>query len=75
MGLIDVYIKPRSEEERKNDGMPWLEGEQWERAEKALNPLWEVREKLPSGRPYICELVTETNQKKRHQVLPRLYAR
>jgi hypothetical protein len=55
MGLIDVYIKPRSEEERKNEGVPWLEGEQRERAKKVLNPLLEVREKLLSGRPYICK--------------------
>ncbi|KAK3298101.1 putative GNAT family acetyltransferase [Chaetomium fimeti] len=53
MGLIDVYIKPRTEEERKNGGVPWLAGEQRERAEKVLNPLWEVREKLFGGRPYI----------------------
>ncbi|KAL2131960.1 hypothetical protein VTI74DRAFT_4415 [Chaetomium olivicolor] len=53
MGLVDIYIKPRTEEERKNGGVPWLTGEQRERAEKVLNPLWEVREKLFGGQPYI----------------------
>lgn len=56
MGLVDIYIKPRTEEERKNGGVPWLTGEHQERAEKVLNPLWEVREKLFGGQPYICEL-------------------
>ncbi|KAK4108053.1 hypothetical protein N656DRAFT_680162, partial [Canariomyces notabilis] len=53
MALIDIYIKHRSEEERKNGGVPWLEGEQRERAEKVLNPLWEMRERLFGGQPYI----------------------
>jgi hypothetical protein len=56
MGLVDIYIKPRTEEERKNGGVPWLTGEHQERAEKVLNPLWEAREKLFGGQPYICEL-------------------
>jgi hypothetical protein len=54
MALGDIYIRPRSEEERKNHGVPWLEGKERERAEKVLNPLWEVREKVFGGRPYIC---------------------
>lgn len=41
MGLIDVYVKPRTEEERKNGCVPRLKGEQRERAEKVLTPLWE----------------------------------
>lgn len=57
MGLIDVYIKHRSAEKRKNGGVPWLVGEQRERAEKVLNPLCEMREKLFGGQPCICELV------------------
>ncbi|KAJ2899395.1 hypothetical protein MKZ38_003067 [Zalerion maritima] len=58
MALGDVYIKERSEEERKNHGVPWLEGEERERAEKVLNPLWEVREKFFGGRPYIyCHVI------------------
>ncbi len=52
--LGDIYVTPRSEEERKNHGVPWLDGEEKERAEKILNPLWEAREKLFGGRPYIC---------------------
>jgi GNAT superfamily N-acetyltransferase len=54
MALGDIFIRPRSEEERKNLGVPWLQGKERERAEKILNPLWEVREKLFGGRPYIC---------------------
>lgn len=54
MALGDVYMKERSEEERKNPGVEWLQGEQRERAETILNPLWEVREKLFGGRRYIC---------------------
>ncbi|KAK5995480.1 putative acyltransferase SID5 [Cladobotryum mycophilum] len=58
MGLGDVYLKERTEEERKNHGVPWLTGEQRERAEKVLNPLWEVREKLFGGRRYIyCHVI------------------
>lgn len=55
MGLLDIYIKPRTDDERKNGGVPWLTGEHQERAEKVLNPLWEVREKLFGGQPYICK--------------------
>lgn len=55
MGLLDIYLRPRSEDERKNGGVPWLVGEERERAEKVLNPLWEMREKLFGGQPYICE--------------------
>lgn len=54
MGLGDVYLHERSEEERANHGVPWLEGEQRERAERVLNPLWEVRERLFGHRRYIC---------------------
>ncbi|GJN67697.1 GCN5-related N-acetyltransferase (GNAT) domain-containingprotein [Purpureocillium lilacinum] len=53
MGLGDLYLKERTPEERQNHGVPWLQGEQRERAEKILNPLWEVRERLFGGRPYI----------------------
>ncbi|KAK3303903.1 uncharacterized protein B0T15DRAFT_534937 [Chaetomium strumarium] len=54
MGLLDIYMPPgRADEERKFEGVPWLEGEQRERAEKVLQPLWEAREKLFGGQPYI----------------------
>lgn len=56
MGLGDILVKPRTLEERRNHGAPWLEGEQRERAEKILNPLWEMREKLFGAQPHICEL-------------------
>lgn len=54
MGLADIFLSERSEEERKNPGIGWLQGAAKERAEKVLNPLWEMREKLFGGRPYIC---------------------
>ncbi|PGH15518.1 hypothetical protein AJ80_05535 [Polytolypa hystricis UAMH7299] len=53
MALIDILIKGRTEEERKYQGVTWLEGEQKDRAEKVLYPLWEVREKLLGGQPHI----------------------
>lgn len=61
MGLGDVYLKERSAEERANHGVPWLQGEQRERAEQVLNPLWEMREKLFGGRRYICECCRQFN--------------
>lgn len=57
MGLGDLYLTERSEEERANHGIPWLEGEQRQRAEAILNPLWEMREKLFGGRRYICKFI------------------
>lgn len=60
MCLGDVYLKERSPEERKNEGVPWLEGAQRERAEAVLNPLWEMREKLFGGRRYLCEYLVST---------------
>ncbi|KAK3396884.1 hypothetical protein B0T20DRAFT_356618 [Sordaria brevicollis] len=53
MGLVDIFVRERSDEERKNHGVPWLEGEQRERAEKVLNPLHDMREYLFSSHPYI----------------------
>ncbi|KAK0634302.1 hypothetical protein B0T17DRAFT_501983 [Bombardia bombarda] len=53
MALADVYSRPRTAEERKNEGVPWLEGAQKERAEAVLNPLWEMRESLFGGASYI----------------------
>ncbi|KAK3388019.1 hypothetical protein B0H63DRAFT_471351 [Podospora didyma] len=67
IALGDIYINPRSAEERKNHGVPWLEGEQRERAEKILNPLWEMREKLFGGQPYIYAHVIGVDP--RHQGL------
>lgn len=55
MGLGDIHIKSRTPEERQNFGVPWLEGAERERAEKVLNPLWEVKEKIWGGRPHICK--------------------
>jgi hypothetical protein len=55
IALGDIYLRERSEEERKNEGVPWLQGEQRERAERVLNPLWEMREKLFGGQRYICQ--------------------
>lgn len=55
MGLGDAYLRERTEVERANHGVPWLEGKQRERAEAILNPLWEMREALFGGRRYICK--------------------
>ncbi len=55
MGLGDAYLKERTEQERANHGVPWLEGKQREKAEAVLNPLWEMREGLFGGRRYICK--------------------
>ncbi|KZZ98783.1 Acyl-CoA N-acyltransferase [Moelleriella libera RCEF 2490] len=58
VGLYDVFLRERSTEERQNYGASWLEGEHRERAEKIINPLWEMRESLFGGRPYIyCHLI------------------
>ncbi|KAM3453679.1 hypothetical protein MY3296_003522 [Beauveria thailandica] len=54
----DAYLRERTLPERANHGVPWLEGEQRARAEKVLNPLWEVRERLFGGRRYICKCLS-----------------
>lgn len=53
MVLTDAYLAPRTSEERANHGVPWLEGEHRAKAEAILNPLWEARESIFGGRPYI----------------------
>ncbi|KAK4159907.1 acyl-CoA N-acyltransferase [Cladorrhinum sp. PSN259] len=53
MGLMDIFLRRRSPEERVNHGVTWLEGEQRKRAEAVLNPLFEMREKLFGDQPYI----------------------
>ncbi|KAI0435577.1 putative GNAT family acetyltransferase [Xylaria telfairii] len=58
MGLGDILVKPRTPEERQNPGVPWLDGEQRERAEKILNSLWEMRENFFGGQPHIyCHVI------------------
>jgi hypothetical protein len=57
MALGDIYLHERSEEERRDHGVPWLTGEDRERAERILGPLHEVRERLWGGHKYICRLL------------------
>ncbi|KKA29565.1 hypothetical protein TD95_001659 [Thielaviopsis punctulata] len=58
MVMADWYVHGRSEEERKFAGIPWLEGEHRERAEKILKPLWKAREKYIGGQPHIyCHVI------------------
>lgn len=54
MGLIDVFLRRRSAEERVNHGVTWLEGDARKKAEAVLNPLFEMREQLFGEQPYIC---------------------
>ncbi|KAK0634415.1 acyl-CoA N-acyltransferase [Bombardia bombarda] len=53
MALFDVFVLPRTSEQRAFPELSWLQGEQRERADKTLKPLWEAREKLWGGRPHI----------------------
>ncbi|VBB87334.1 Putative protein of unknown function [Podospora comata] len=53
MGLIDVILRRRSVEERAFQGVPWLQGEAKERAEKVLKPLHDMREQLFGDQQYI----------------------
>lgn len=55
MLLCDMFFRERSTEERQNPGITWLEGQQRERAESVVNPLWDMRERLWGGRRYICK--------------------
>lgn len=55
MALCDVFVKPRTEEERKMPEIGWLHGEQRTRAERVLDGLWGARERIMGGRPYVCE--------------------
>lgn len=53
MGLMDIYLRRRSAEERANHGVPWLEGAAREKAEAVLTPLHDMRESLFGDQPYI----------------------
>ncbi|KAL0471192.1 hypothetical protein QR685DRAFT_525702 [Neurospora intermedia] len=54
MALCDVFINPKAtKEERAYPGIPWLAGEQRERADKILGPLCEAREEVMGGGAYI----------------------
>ncbi|KAK5655206.1 hypothetical protein OQA88_6105 [Cercophora sp. LCS_1] len=63
MGLGDIYMRERSEEERKFQSVPWLSGAQLERAEAVLRPLHDIREKLFGGRKYIYSHVMGVDPK------------
>lgn len=58
MALGDFLPLGRTDEERKYQGVPWLEGAQRDRADAVLKPLHEARERLFGGRPHICESST-----------------
>lgn len=53
MGLADLVVVPK--EKRENPGVEWLQGEEKERAERILNPLWEARDELIGSQPHICK--------------------
>ncbi|KAG9237422.1 acyl-CoA N-acyltransferase [Amylocarpus encephaloides] len=63
MALGDGYFHERSEEERKDYGVTWLEGSEKERAEKILTPLHEVRERLFGNKKYIYVHVVAVDPK------------
>lgn len=49
MMLADVHMGKRGEDERLallRGGIPWLQGEQKQRADRVLRPLWQAREQL-----------------------------
>lgn len=73
MILADIYARPRTKEERQNPGVPWLEGKQRERAETVLGSLWDAREKILGGRPYLCEFFFFFFDPKEHDTCPRDY--
>ncbi|KAK5657193.1 hypothetical protein OQA88_3251 [Cercophora sp. LCS_1] len=53
MALCDVFSNPQTEEERKNPGVGWLEGDRRARAERVIAPLWEARDRALGGKSYI----------------------
>lgn len=55
MGLLDIYLHERSEEERRYLGIPWLEGEALKRADAVIGALWEAHERILGGKKHICE--------------------
>ena len=56
MALVDVFVRPRAEEERKYHSIPWLNGDKKDRADRVLKPLWDAREKVLEGKSVICKL-------------------
>jgi GNAT superfamily N-acetyltransferase len=58
MALGDILLQPRTKQERKFLGVPWLEGEYRVRAEKIIKPLSDMRDKLFGGARHICEFLS-----------------
>jgi hypothetical protein len=55
MAVYGVYFKERQYDEYKSPtGCEWLEGDERERCEKLLVPLWKKKEELLEGRPHVC---------------------
>lgn len=52
MALWDVYLTPS---DWKKGQIDWLQGEEKERAERLVTPLWNAREKLWDEQRYICK--------------------
>lgn len=55
MALGDILFHERTEEERRFYSIPWLEGEQRQRADAVIKPLHEARDKLFGPHPHICK--------------------
>jgi hypothetical protein len=58
MALCDVFAAPTRDDEKEKRVMPevgWLQGEERERAERVLGPLWKARERIWGAGRYICK--------------------
>ncbi|KKZ63272.1 hypothetical protein EMCG_00255 [[Emmonsia] crescens] len=56
MATWDIFWRPGEENAwEKPAGIPWLEGEEKERCENVLGPMWDARVKLFGKQRYICK--------------------
>ncbi|KAF4125980.1 Ribosomal protein S18 acetylase RimI [Geosmithia morbida] len=66
MGLWDLYMQERTDEEIKDPGVTWLEGTHKERAERILGPLWKKKIEIMGRRPHIyCHVIAVKQEHQR----------
>ncbi|RYP70863.1 hypothetical protein DL769_004838 [Monosporascus sp. CRB-8-3] len=71
MAIWEIFWRPSEENGwEKPDRIPWLSGEDWDKAEGVILPMWDMREKLFGKRRHVCELSDKTRYCGEHQLIP-----
>ncbi|RYP65019.1 hypothetical protein DL771_008516 [Monosporascus sp. 5C6A] len=70
IAIWEILWRPGEENGwEKPDRIPWLSGEDWDKAKGVILPMWDMREKLFGKRRHVCELPNKTCYSGEHQLI------